>query len=1463
MAIINCYDVNGNAIRFLTQWDHDISIRTTGVKTSPIPEFRFSNKHSQKSKCIGGVVVGDGVKATIPNGFLQEALPIYVQLFYTYPSGDAKTEHTFVIPVKPASMPDGAVYEPVEVRSIAELEKRIKALEENGVPGAGGVPSNPGFDTVSLGGDAGVVIIPEGTADAPAITFYGAHGDEPVALNNVADATDDRSAPNLGQVKRLVEEHSGQTLTLDNTLTQSGQAADAKTTGDEIRRVEGLIPSIEGLAKTKDVPTKPEDIGAQPAGHYLTEAPVKSVNGKTGDVEFNASDVKGVAYIAQELTEEQQTQARHNIGAVSMEEVEALIGGEDVGFSETGEIIELELEPNTPVEVVSKIHRDSTWNLSNKLVLHQVSGNNFVDFAAYLGGAGTTYTKNGMTVVVNDNSTVTIRGVNDSASSVSVINKTYWDGEHSEKVYPAGTYTIPTGFTFGIRAAQYPKNVAITGATGNLSGTVTIPEPFRIVTFIYTVKGGATVDVTLPLGLYYGNSVPETGFEYSGILHTATFGDAVYDGEFNWTTGELKDAEGNTTAYYDSHEIKSLPGTNYFWTCFGENTASNVSNELGKVILRLNESAPEETVPSICDFMLTPTTMTAAYGLYRTHFMPDGEFYGTEVPVLTTKGVLSVKDVEGNVKYSKYIEPIFNYRGAADVLTHAGLEKKWSKKFYLTKPPVTITTVPAPYTGAIDNDVFVWEFDESEFANTGIPAKIRDIPVASPCFINNELSENRINGDVVWNGDPYPAFFSYDAETDKYMFTARGLNGNSIIHQLTTYSKVHFYYQLETPYSVPFSFAMGIDSGDKISFEADLMDAQPYIDNGHIYMLSGAEVNVDPTVTVFVPRNVEDAMDGMNNAARMLNADHVTGGDATVQGYSWIGVGDGVTDYTIQIQSKLDELHNVTKGGTIHLGPGIYPISDSLIVHGDTQIVGDGDTIIEQRSDNVHAVVWNGSRIRMRDLTIKLAGACTEITSCIYTNNNNITSGTRDERYPENTYVQYCSLHNVTLSGTYNFSWDDAGVFLSDEALTYRGVGIGSVSGLYFNYHDCDGLICKHLYAGVYGGGSANIYRVYVTESRYAVYGGGANNIFNITGHTHYGYGREGRVLGTDYAFYGTITDNNTITVAWYDPQFSKGVIYFEGRSQNNRYTIVPSTTALSNGVSTFWDERGFARVTDYGRGNIEIQPYQERFVGVGSALYSISGLPYWNTQFNPSIHNALSGAGLWGVITSNCDWSYNGITLLDVCRYPKDTNKNNFGLASVVSSIAPSEDAPIEITIDISNRPITSYAGFWIQFNHKYVAENYTVGFDTTNDGTFDLVSSKTGNNQAVSYGFNYQLPSTTIYRIKISITKALQVSDFAYHDAGYGEHIVDYNPEGLVGIVNIGMPSDEVYGRAFLGECGGNIYGNVDMHQNTLKNLPAPVDDGDAVSKSYLEEKVSRLSEVFAVDDGAGNVTLTIGSA
>lgn len=1165
---------------------------------------------------------------------------------------------------------------------------------------------------------------------------------------------------------------------------------------------------------------------------------------------FLTNEDEVLMYSEQSLTDEQKTQVRENIGAASLEDIESIISSNgSEKFNETGEVVELDVEAETPLSIVSRFHRDTTWELSDKLVLHQVSGNNFVDFTSFLGGAGYTYVKNGMTVTVNDDCTVTLSGTNDSANFVNLINKSHWSGEHSEKIYPAGTYRIPDGFMMTVRAAQYPANNTISGATGNLTDTVTISEPFRILSMIYAVKGNDTIDVTVPLGLFYNSdTVPEIDYEYVGTAYTVTFDRAVYEGEFNWQTGELKDADGNIIGYYDTHEIKSLPGMNYFWTGFGENTISNVSNDLGKIILHLNETAPNETVPSICDFTLTPTTMQAAYGLCNTQFLNGGVFNHREVPLLTTKGTLSVKDVNGNIKYSKYIEPIINKRGVSDLLTEKGLHKEWSKKFYLNALPVE--TVRSDDFASTMNVTWTWEFTEEDFINTGIPAKLEDIPVASPCFYAEADSQTYIN-DRVYFDIPYPAKFYYDNDKKKYILIARGVY-DSIQYQLTNYSKVHFYYQLEKPYDISDGFAMGITAGDSVAFEEDYSDAQDFIDNGRVYRTSAAsklvtEYNIMPTVAVIVSRNPVDALEGMSNAARMLNADDSAGGDATVQGYSWIGVGDGTTDYTVQIQSKLDELHNTSNGGTIHLGPGTYPIGKSLLVYDNIRIIGDGHTVIEQKADNTHAVIWNGSNIHMRDLTIKLAGSCTELTACIYANANNSSNGNRDERYPENMYVQYCSTTNVKLTGDYKFSWDNEYIYLSNETLAYRGVGVYN-SSLYFNYHDCDGLVCTNLYAGIYHGGGSCNYRIYVTESRFAVYGGGGNNIYDIQGHTYYGTGRDGQICATEYVYYGTCSDSDKIMIAFYDTQYvNKGIIYFDGKSSGNRYSIRPFDTGLLSGMTDSWSHN-FKPITDHGRGNAIIQPYKENFVGVGHNLKCISGLPYWNTQFNPSIHNAISGAGIWGSITSNKEWTSKGIDLQDVCRYPKDVLQIGLNMPSIICESSPSEGSPIEIIIDISDRPVANYNGFWIQFDHRYVAEEYTVSFDTNNDGVFNsVVGSIRGNDEAVSYCFNYQTPSSMVYGIKISITKALQIPEFYYENAGYTGNTINYNPNGYIGIVNIGIPQNDAYGRVFLGECGGSLYGNVDMHQNTLKNLSNPVDAGDAVSKAYLEQRLAALEALI----------------
>lgn len=1150
-----------------------------------------------------------------------------------------------------------------------------------------------------------------------------------------------------------------------------------------------------------------------------------------------------VSTTEQSLTDDQKTQARQNIGAVSMEEVEELLGIEEE-FSVTGELVEfdVDVEPGTELEVISKIHRDETWGLSNKLVLHHVSGTNFVDFSSYLGGAGTVFEKNGLTAIVNADSTITIRGTNESDAYTYIINKYWWSGEHSEKVYPAGTYRIPSGFVMAIRAAQYPTNVVIPGF-GNLSNTVTIPEPFRIIMMQYGAKAGTTVDVTLPLGLFRGSAIPETGYEYSGNIYTATFDTPVYEGEFNWRTGELKDADGNTVGYYDVPEIKCLPGTNYFWTCFGENTVSNRKDD-GKVVLRLNETAPEDTIPSICDFMLTPTTPEAAYGLYYAPFLPNGQFAGNEVPVMTTKGTLAVKDADGNVKYSKYIEPMFNARSVSDVLTHKGLEKKWSKKFYLNKEPISITMGSSKWDDDQVPYVFVWEFDESEFANTGIPAKIHDIPTASPCFINNDNSENNINTQVLWNGTPYPAFFSYDVDTGKYTLTMRGIQGGRINAQLTLYSKVHFYYQLETPYTLPFNFAMGIDAGDMITFEVDLEDNQPYID----VISEFKNRSVTPSITAFIPRNVEDAMDGMNNAARILNADNTAGGDATVQGYSWIGEGDGSTDYTVQIQSKLDELHIVSKGGIINLGPGTYPISKSLIIYGNTTIVGCGvKTTIMQTVDNTDAIVASGSNITLKDFCIHLGGACTELTGCVYINSNNPNG---ENGYPSNYYAQSITIENISMSGNYKFEYADGRPILGDVYNNYKGVGIYD-SSMYFNYAHIDNVYFGNLMSGVYGGGGSNYFNITAVSCKYGVYASYArNNTFFINGHSYYDNDEDGTHISmSDAMVYAEDTHMCNFYLVSYDSQAYKMYAFLGPTCHSNKIDIQNSySTHNGSGISGHdWNILKH-HILDYGRANVYRDIYKNTPFHIGSYTTSISKGPQLELS-SPVIQNVLSGAGIWGNISSNTEFENKGIALRDVCRYPSEKTTLSSLLPYILSTVAPSVDNPIEIVIDYSNRPVIGIPNYIIQFHHLNVASDFVVSFDTTNTGVYDYEIPVSDNINIVMVNNYPQVGGQFVtYRMKITFTKALQIADF---NEAMTDNTFNYNPDGLIGICNIGMTVNDYAGRSFLGECGGSLYGNVDMHQNTLKNLPNPVDDGDAVSKSYLE---ARLDEQLQNSSSSG---------
>lgn len=133
---------------------------------------------------------------------------------------------------------------------------------------------------------------------------------------------------------------------------------------------EYLTEVPDGYAKTGDIPTKPEDIGAQPAGNYalrteIPAIPVQSVNGMTGVVRLSAADVKA--------RPETWTPTAQDVGALpntytppdqTAEQVGALpIGGGDMtgNINMNGQRLYGLNPPVDQTDAISKGYADSTF----------------------------------------------------------------------------------------------------------------------------------------------------------------------------------------------------------------------------------------------------------------------------------------------------------------------------------------------------------------------------------------------------------------------------------------------------------------------------------------------------------------------------------------------------------------------------------------------------------------------------------------------------------------------------------------------------------------------------------------------------------------------------------------------------------------------------------------------------------------------------------------------------------------------------------------------------------------------------------------------------------------------------------------------------------------------------------------------------------------------------------------------
>lgn len=1188
------------------------------------------------------------------------------------------------------------------------------------------------------------------------------------------------------------------------------------------------------------------------SGDYLTADRVNNILDAVKEIEEQVNP----------FTEEQKEQARKNIGAASLKEVEDLLGIEKE-FSVSGELIELnvDVEEGTELNVISKIQRDETWGESSKLVLHQVNNTNFVDLSGYVGRTGNVFEKNGLTAVINSDSTLTITGTNTNTGWTQIFSVTDFISDHSKQVYPAGTYQIPSGLAIQIRTAQYPGENFITGLTGNLNNKFTSPQPFRVVSVYYAVAGNATVNKTIPFGLFYGDSIPEIGYAYFGNVYTAIFDNNIYEGEYNWTTGELKDKEGNTIAYYTPQPIQKLSGTNYFWTGFGENIVSNVSNQnTPSIAIHLNDTVPEGSMPSICNFELKPRTPLCIYALAGDIVYPGGQFHGHEIPLLTTKGDFVVYDKNENVKIKKTIDSMINISrngwNLSDRLTQNGIDKVWSKKFYITKEDYTYT-----YNGT--NSIYTFEFDESEFAETGIPAKEDNIPVATACFYTGSNVQTYLD-DRVWGGQPFPLKLSYNTETRKYIMTIRATGDNLIKYQLTKYSKAYIYYKLETPYVENEFLAMGLEAGDTFSFAEDKTEIQPYLDATEFLHSDAAggnnavtESDITPTFTAIVPQNTKDALTGFSNAAKIFNEGKSSEKEAA-QDYSWIGDGDGTTDYTSKIQSKIKELNSLSNGGTIYLGNGTYKINEFIEVYDNIKIIGTGNTIVQQTNKNSHVLVISGSNITLKDLKLELYAMTAEeknnleynsdLTACVYINSNNgKTTSSYNNKYLDNTYCKNLTMDNVYLLGSYGFKYTDGAPLISNDYEHYKGCGLIQEK-LFFNYATLKNVHIRGMYHGLHGFGGANDITIFCENTKIMAYGNGGSINLNIFGHSYYTTDGNGNTISmSDEVGHFVELEQSYISEYVYDTQWLKRIYTFESMSMNNRYIVSQIGGATYYGNNLI-DNRNLKRyVEDYGRGNRPIENHQNKPYHIGIKYIEKTGLTSFKNN-DVITQNALSGAGVWGNIQSNDAFDKGTLSLSEICRYPNESNikqhTSSTRFLCALSENTPTQENPIEIIIDISNRPICSLCGGFIQFDCEYIASDFTVSFDISNNNTFTQEINVQNNIDDVWYHLPIQGEFRCIYKIKITITKALYIQNLKYQSSAYDDYEIEYNPNKKVGICNVGVIDADFAGRAFLGECGGNIYGDLLLNKNsTIKNVPMPVDDNDVVPKKYVDEQIALL--------------------
>lgn len=134
MKEIQCYDIDGNSVNHLVQWDKNQEIYVDDLENGILPTIHFAKDSEENSYEYedAAVIEDDRIKITIPNNYLTDNGKIYIYLYYIVGTADDPhtTKYVAVLPIYKKAQPLNWKYDDnIEFISIQDLLDRIVILE--------------------------------------------------------------------------------------------------------------------------------------------------------------------------------------------------------------------------------------------------------------------------------------------------------------------------------------------------------------------------------------------------------------------------------------------------------------------------------------------------------------------------------------------------------------------------------------------------------------------------------------------------------------------------------------------------------------------------------------------------------------------------------------------------------------------------------------------------------------------------------------------------------------------------------------------------------------------------------------------------------------------------------------------------------------------------------------------------------------------------------------------------------------------------------------------------------------------------------------------------------------------------------------------------------------------------------------------------------------------------------------